>query len=521
MKKRLFALILAVGLVLGTLPVQAQSPDLIYDEVPDVSRCRPGRLQESEKEAVLDLVNRIRSLHELAPVVYDARFDEEVAQSSLIIVANNDITHYPDPSDECYSAVGAEGAASSNLLWSFPFEAEDDPLLPPSTADVRGWLIDPDVPDRGHRRWLLNPFLRAIAYGRVDGPPAGSDNSDYAHGSAMKISGSELTAPPSSAPPFIAYPYGDYPLDLFEIGWYWSFSVVADAVNYRDNRNVDFSNAQVRVRHAGRDLRVNSVSFNNENVGLANFLQWQVEGVDIERAYQVTISNVLVQGTPRRYTYQVRLTPPDLDEFEPTVYTLDRFNEILEVRAGELFALYAPPPARIPRQFNVSRRGINVQMIEHSPYITLFRLRGTIGDEVMLPFKSETVKSETVESETVEPETVEPETVTLRITETAGGIRNPLTALRLELGMPVYKVAGLGETFTARVGTPIGLYVPPDVSEEGIRRVNWSQPRTTQLSVDFFNARVLILEVVEGVPGDEATVRFSGDKQFNVRVAAR
>jgi uncharacterized protein YkwD len=501
LKKRLFVLILTVGLVLGTLPVQAQSPDLIYDEAPDVSLCRPGRLQESEKEAVLDLVNRIRSLHELAPVVYDERFDAEVAQSSLIIVANNDITHYPDPADECYSAVGAEGAATSNLLWSFPIKAEDDPLLPPSTADVRGWLIDPDVPDLGHRRWLLNPFLRAIAYGRVDGPPAGSDSSDYAHGSTMKISGSELTAPPSFAPAFIAYPYGDYPLDLFELGWYWSFSVVADDANYRGNRNVDFSNAQVRVRHAGRDLRVNSVSFNNENVGLANFLQWQVEGADIERAYQVTISNVMVQGTPRRYTYQVRLTPPDLDDFEPTIYTLDRFDEVLEVRAGELFALYAPPPARIPRQFNVSRRGINVQMIEHSPYITLFRLQGTIGDEVMLPFDSQTV--------------------TLRITETAAGIRNPLTALRLELGMPVYKVAGRGETFTARVGTPIGLYVPSDVSEDGIRRVNWSQPRTTQLTVDFFNARVLILEVAEGVPGDEATVRFSGDKQFNVRVAAR
>jgi uncharacterized protein YkwD len=501
LKKRLIALILSIGLVLGALPVQAQSPDSIYDEVPDVSRCEPGRLQAREKEAVLDLVNSIRALHDLEPVVYDERFDDEVAQASLMIVANNDITHYPPPTAGCYTRVGAEGAATSNLLWSFPIKTEDDPLLPPSTADVRGWLIDPDVPELGHRRWLLNPFLNAIAYGRVDGPPLDSAGSDYAHGSALKISGSQITAPPRSAPAFVAYPYRDYPLDLFEIGWYWSFSVVVDAENYRGNRSVDFSNAQVRVRQGGRNLRVNEVAFNNDNIGLANFLQWQVEGVDLGPTYQVTISNVLVEGTPRRYSYQVRLTPPDLGDFEPTVYTLEHFNETLNVRAGELFALYAPPPARIPRHFNVSRRGMNVQMTDHSPYITLFRFQGTIGDEAMLPFDEDAV--------------------TLRITETATGLRNPLTALRLELGIPVYKVAGRGETFTAAAGSRIALYVPPDVTEQGVRRVNWSQPRSTELNVEFFNARVLILEITEGLPGDEATVRFSGDKQFNVRVSER
>lgn len=497
---RVIAALLWVGLLLGLnlTSLQAESPDTVYVERPDISRCDPGVLAEAEKTAVLATLNRIRRLHNLEPVAYAAGYDDEVAASSLIIAANNEITHFPPAGSACYSEAGARGAAGSNLAWSYPTEASGTALLAPSANDIRSWLIDPNVPELGHRRWLLDPFLDRVAYGRVDAAPVGRAVNQYAHGAALMVNGQDLSQPPLRAPEFIAYPYGLYPLDLFEIGWYWSFSAVADAGDYWANDEVDFTNATVRVSGATGDLRVHSQAANNEAIGLPNLLQWQVDGVEIGETYEVEIAGVGVAGGLRTYAYEVTLTAPDWTDLNMPVYTLEQLNEVIEVRAGSEFALYAPPPVQIPNRYTISRREMTVQMADHSPYIKIFRVGGTIGDEILLPFGQQNV--------------------TLRIVETTEGIRNPLLALRRALGIPVYKVSGLGETFTAIAGRRFALYFPPEVAVQGVQRVRWSQPAGTELSVDFYSARVLMLEVIAGRPGAEATVYFGDDGEFYIEV---
>lgn len=503
MKKQWIAALGWVGLWMALVvgPLYAESLEIIYTELPDVANCEAGVLADAEKESVLATVNRIRALHNLEPVIYADEYDREMAESSLIIAANNEITHYPPPESVCYSEAGAQGAATSNLAWSYPTDGSVRPLLAPSATDVRNWLIDPEVPDLGHRRWLLNPFLHAVAYGRVDAPPVDGAAAQYAHGAALKVSNGDITRPPDSAPDFIAYPYGEYPLDLFQLGWYWSFSAVADATDYWANDEVDFSEASVRVRGIAGDLRVHSLSTSNTAVGLPNLLQWRVDGVQLGRSYQVVIDGVQVKEEERRYTYVVKLVEPDWSDLSIPVHTVERHDEVIEVRAGQEFALYAPPPAQIPVRYTISRRQVLVQIVEHSPYVKIFWVQGSIGDEVILPFGDNRV--------------------TLRIVETADGVRNPLLALRRDLQMPVYKMTKEGATFSATQGTRFAVYVPPTVAEQGIQRVEWTQSRRSQFKVEFYSARVLLVEIVSGAPGDTATVQLGPEQSFVVQVRSR
>jgi hypothetical protein len=491
----LLLMLLTVGF---TQPTRADDINTVFDELPDVVNCEAGSLADSEKEAVTAIVNRIRLLHGLAPVVYAFQYDEEVMESSLIIAANNEITHFPPPDSVCFSEVGAKGAAQSNLAWSFPTDASVRPLLAPSATDVRNWLIDPGVPDLGHRRWLLDPFLREIAYGRVDAAPLGGDPNLLAHGAALKVQNGGVDSPLDKAPAFVAYPFGNYPLDLFEFDWYWSFSAVADPTDFWGNADVDFSQATVRVQGLEGEMTVRDVATDNSAVGLPNLLQWKVDGARLNRNYTVEISNVRVKDEVRRYRYNVRITPPDFADLQMPVYELDGTETAIDIRAGQEFALYAPPPSRIPNQYTISRRGMVVQMAEHSPYVRLLWVSGSIGDEVVLPFGGSSL--------------------ILRITETADGVRNPLFALRRDLGMPVYKFSANGSTYSAAEGSQFAVYVPPNTSDQGVQRVEWTQSAGSQFSIEFYSSRVLLVRIDEGVPGDLAVVQVGEDQSFNVEV---
>ncbi len=500
MTRHWIAFVLWIALLVGALPqaAHAESIAAVYDEPPDTSRCSAGVLAESERQSVLSTVNRIRRLHGLAPVVYAPESDIEVMQSSLIIAANNEITHFPAESSDCFSEEGADGAAASNLAWSYPTDASGDPLLAPSGTDVRNWLIDPGVPDLGHRRWLLDPFLQEVAYGRVDAPPVGGDPTKLAHGAALKVQSDINGVSLDPSPAFVGYPYGDYPIDLFELGWYWSFSLVASPTDYWANAEVDFSDATVSVQGSDGQLTVRDVSSSDAAVGLPNLLQWQVDDAQINQRYVVEIKGVRVQGETRSYRYTVRLVPPDLMDLEIPVHTVDAQTRVLDIRAGQEFAIYAPPPMQIPDRYTISRRQMSVQMVEHSPYVRMFRVDGTIGDEVVLPFAENPV--------------------TLRITETADGVRNPLFALRRDLGMPVYKFSATGAVFSATQGSQFAIYIPPTSLVKGAQRVEWTQSAGSRFSIEFYSSRVLLVSIESGAPGDEATVSLGADSSFKVQV---
>ena len=272
---------------------QPSGIDDLYEILPDIQTCYEGVLKDSEKQKALEELNFIRSLHGLNPVSYYYEDDIYTSKAALIIVANEELNHYPDQSYECWTEEGEFGCSHSNLYMSWGWEGK----IPKSEDFVIGWVVDEGVESLGHRRWMLFPFLKDTSYGRVD--ILGFT------GAVIKVVNDEIN--PSNVD-FVAYPYEEYPRNLFLKNWYLSFSVVADRNNLWNNEKVDFSDAVIEIHNEdGEILQVNSIYYDNEGYGIPNNLQWKVNGIKYGIKYTVNIKNVKVFGINKNYEYWFNL----------------------------------------------------------------------------------------------------------------------------------------------------------------------------------------------------------------------
>ena len=273
-----------------------------YDIQPDIAGCRAGTLKAAVKTEFLTRLNEIRARHGLAPVVYSSDEDVQQADSSLMMAANVALSHTPPTSWRCYTAGGASGAGASNLIggWGtgLGFDSEDDLLA--------GWLREGGTASLGHRRWILHPFLRKTAYGRVS---ALLPDGRRATTASMRVFGFVSGgAAPATVPSYVGFPQGDYPSRYFALTDYLSFSVVPSTSDNGADRAVDFSAATVSVRGPSGDLAVTNLSRDNDGYGIANNIQWRVTGLAANTGYTVTIAGV--RGAPQAtYSYTFRIVP--------------------------------------------------------------------------------------------------------------------------------------------------------------------------------------------------------------------
>ncbi len=284
----------------------ATSVEQLYTATPNIAACQTGQLKPAVGVRVLAVVNDIRARHGLPSVTYSTAEEAASMQSALMMAANGQLSHTPPVDWKCYTGAGATAAGQSNIYLGY-----GSGLRYSQDADIMiGFLTDVDnliANNIGHRRWLLYPFLSSIAYGRVAGNEAIRGRADGA--SIKVINTTQNTA--GSLPDFVAYPYQDYPTRYFANGALLSFSVIADKTrNFGANAQVRFANAAIAVRaRDGVALTVGNIAYDNEGYGLSNNLQWSVAGLAANTTYDVTISNVVVAGTPRTYSYYFRLTP--------------------------------------------------------------------------------------------------------------------------------------------------------------------------------------------------------------------
>lgn len=278
----------------------------LFTTQPDVPNCRPGTLAQAVRDDVLARVNAIRALHRLPAVSYSSADDEQATQAALMMAANGQLSHTPATTWKCYTAPGSTGAGTSNLYGGLI-----SPYLAYYTEDMYlgGWLTETSnliANNVGHRRWMLDPFLGKIAYGRVAQVLADGSRTDAA---AMKIvSFTGGVAVPGNLPPFVAYPYGDYPARYFDPSALLSFTVVADTTQRGGaNATVDFSKAAIAVSDGTNALAVSNVSFDNVGYAVPNNLQFNVAGLKTGVSYSVTITGVVVRGKATDYSYTFRI----------------------------------------------------------------------------------------------------------------------------------------------------------------------------------------------------------------------
>jgi len=273
--------------------------DPLFDVVPNISSCYAGTLSEQEKTKVLTYVNNIRKTHGLPAVEYNAKKDIQQQRAALIGAANAELNHYPSEDDHCYTSDGYQGCSYSNLsLWG---SSESD--WPQSEIHINNWMTELNSTSIGHRRWILDPFLKYITFGRVIGTPKRGEYK-YVSSAAMLIKHDEEADISNLDVEYIAYPQGNnYSAVLFSPNAFLSFSVLADNVTKNNNSSVDFSNSEITVLVGAQELIVKEVSYDNQGYGLPNNIQWKVEGLAKSVIYEVKISNVKVGGVAKDFEY--------------------------------------------------------------------------------------------------------------------------------------------------------------------------------------------------------------------------
>lgn len=280
---------------LGFAPVLVD-PRGLYDESPDVSECREGRLNRAEERKAVTALNAIRALHQLPPVGWDGLTRGQSAKASLVIAASGELTHTPERSLRCWSADGRAGSETSNL-----YMGDFSGRVPSTEYLVAGWLKDTGVEGLGHRRWMLDPTLQTISFSRVDSEQTGR------YGAAMRVS--DLAAAlPEGSPDFVAYPYERYPAFLWDRQAAWSVSVVDLPRTGETEGFYFFAQARVEVidEATGRRADVSRVRADRRAFGLPNLLSWQVTDAATDRWYRVTVSNVKTRdGAPRSLSWRV------------------------------------------------------------------------------------------------------------------------------------------------------------------------------------------------------------------------
>lgn len=277
----------------------------LYAELPDIPACQPGRLHASVGQSVLDTLNDIRRRHGLAALSLDPASEAGAAQAALMSAANGKLDHNPPASWRCYSATGAKAMASSII--SGGVTASNIAFHTPE-QDIIAWLIDNNslAPDSiGHRRWLLDPFVKTVAYGRVSGKTGWRNVSV---GSALHFNASAATA--VAGPELIAYPYQDYPARYFDDGALLSVSLLVDTQRKQGNTAVDFSEAQIRVvTERGEPVRVRDIASDRHYFGLPNSLQFRLARIRPDVRYEVSVDGVHVRGLEKSYRYWFRILP--------------------------------------------------------------------------------------------------------------------------------------------------------------------------------------------------------------------
>ena len=275
----------------------------LYNRVSDPDRCDPGILADAERQKVLRYINEVRAAHGLSAVVYAAEHDEEAAASALISAANDLLSHQPPTDLRCWTEAGFRGSGAGNLGWASRFDQQPEMAFS-SEHMVDLWWTDDGTASVGHRRWMLNPFLTRIAFGRVD--KAMTANESAVTAATLWVINDE-DAEPRSTPvtvDFVAYPFEQTPSRRFSAGTSeLSFTVIGDKTNVFGNQNINLSLANIRITDpSGNTLAVTDLRRLHDGSGVPNALVWR-SPVEQGVRYDVVVTGISIGGEGKRYDY--------------------------------------------------------------------------------------------------------------------------------------------------------------------------------------------------------------------------
>jgi len=263
--------------------------------------CDPGATSQAFQEATLQRVNYFRNMAGLPSVILsvDVNLQTQLQAAALMMSVNKSLSHNPPTSWKCYSADGVSGAASNLALGEIGWGAVNLHMQDAGGA--------PNI--LGHRRWILYPHFQEMISGDV---PGGTDSLPAG---ALKV---YIAGPrPTPRDEFVAWPPPGYvPYQVVFPNWSFSYP------------GANFSGATISMTRNGASLDVTNLNSHTVDVG-ENTLGWTPKlglGVfdpwpkpKVDTVYTVNITNVIINGSPRNFSYQVIIFDPATDGSQ-TIY---------------------------------------------------------------------------------------------------------------------------------------------------------------------------------------------------------
>lgn len=296
------ALVVAASLAAHEAPVGADGPGLVVDTssrqamresyldvlAPALATpvdwtgseagCVPGAPSAAAQDATLLAVNWYRAANDLLPVGFDPVLSAKAQQAALMMQAQGALSHSPPPDWACWTAEGAEAANASNL-----YRGRTGPDA------IAGYMVDPGAGNTaaGHRHWILDPRLRTMGSGSTSGANA-----------------LWVVSTPSSRdhqPAWITWPPAGYLPAQLEPQGRWS--VMANSAN------ADFTGATVTVTSGGQDVPVTIEHADDSwyHPAVVFRVDPELSPGMADRTFTVSVSGVVVDGTPTSHTYDVTL----------------------------------------------------------------------------------------------------------------------------------------------------------------------------------------------------------------------
>jgi len=294
----------------------------IYEIEPNVDNCTPGKFSQAEKDKIIKLVNDIRARHKIAPIPWNEEGAIYAQAGALSNAASGVFGHAPTPGTKCHSTASDKGRDESNIHQTLRSAGSPPPT---SAATIISWLKDDHPPNTatntctGHRRLVINPYIKSFAFGSVDAKhptQAGTDIYAATFWGGKPSTGDNYGGN-GSENDYIAYPYENYPPAWVNKANILSFHPLVDNTWYPFTP-VIFTNATVTMTDEnGNNVTVTNVGWddpNNPNApGMLRYaIIWRAVGLKDSVKYTVKINNILIGGVARNYEYWFKLTdePP-------------------------------------------------------------------------------------------------------------------------------------------------------------------------------------------------------------------
>ena len=262
----------------------------------DPGTCDAGTTSQAYIDASFDLINYFRAMVELAPVVNDVSKNAASQEAALMMSVNNNLSHTPPTSWQCYTADGATAANSSNIA-----------LGAAGPRAITLYIKDPGASNAaiGHRRWILHPPRATFGIGSV-----GSGTKDA---NTLWVFAGTTTRPPTD---IVAWPpRGFVPYQVVYPRWSFSLNSAPGA---------DYSSASVHMTENGAPISLNIISSDEIRYG-DNTLVWEPSGLSFsagqaDRVFDIEVSNVSNAGQ-EAFSYQVTVIDPAIVVVDPGIFS--------------------------------------------------------------------------------------------------------------------------------------------------------------------------------------------------------